>query len=347
MAIDFGSKNIGIALVQHGDFAPNRVLYAGTIFVAARPMNEAVVPRAESRRIRRTRKTHVARLRRLAQALRGIRGSSEILRFCKRRGFSHDAEDSDDASLSFQFPREQFFAALKAEICRVVPAADHDRVTKACSKHLNEAKRRSAEIRPCDSITGGRRSVNGRAVATTSRADNACRKRLQEALFVWLKPVFEVTQKAQQLRKSVVHWIGELCKPRTALRRTGTRRRGSSQGRAAKAQSAQESDHKHIRARVRQEAPADLADSFDDNWAETYGRNVTEIVAGAGRSNPLLPETFRYVRRLLLDGRAISNRTAVTLQDLFGRKQQILLRGCGNSCKEGSFRWPAAVSTVS
>ena len=111
LAVDFGSKHIGVALVEHSRDCPNRVLYAATLTVAAKPLKDLVEPRAMARRIRRTRKTHRRRLQRLAQSLSDVRGADAILRFCRRRGFSYDSGEEQDEQ-SFHISREEFFAAI-------------------------------------------------------------------------------------------------------------------------------------------------------------------------------------------------------------------------------------------
>jgi hypothetical protein len=58
--------------VRHADDVPNRVLYACTVVVDAKPLKELVESRAGTRRLRRTRKTHHRRLRRLAQSLADV-----------------------------------------------------------------------------------------------------------------------------------------------------------------------------------------------------------------------------------------------------------------------------------
>src|SRR5579862_7493292 len=98
LAIDFGAKYIGLALVEHGADCPNRVLYAATLVVEAKPLNALTGPRAECRRLRRTRKTHRQRLRRLQQALAGVANADTILRFCRRRGYSHAEKEREDDS---------------------------------------------------------------------------------------------------------------------------------------------------------------------------------------------------------------------------------------------------------
>ncbi len=94
LAIDYGSKYIGIALVSHSRSDPNRVLYGGVLVVEPKPLKKCVGPRAQVRRIRRTKKTGRRRLRRLAQALHGIGGAAEILRYCRRRGYAYDRDEA-------------------------------------------------------------------------------------------------------------------------------------------------------------------------------------------------------------------------------------------------------------
>src|SRR4051794_22700620 len=93
LAIDFGSRYIGIALVRHPQPLQNQVLYAATVTVETKPLSALVETRAQVRRLRRTRKTHHRRLLRLAHALRGVPNADQLLRFCRRRGFSHEAAD--------------------------------------------------------------------------------------------------------------------------------------------------------------------------------------------------------------------------------------------------------------
>ena len=112
LAIDYGSKYIGLALVRHADDVPNRVLYACTVVVDAKPLKELVESRAGTRRLRRTRKTHHRRLRRLAQSLADVPNIETILRFCRRRGFSHASDENQDEQ-TFHIPRERFFEFLE------------------------------------------------------------------------------------------------------------------------------------------------------------------------------------------------------------------------------------------
>ena len=133
LSVDFGSQYIGLALVRHEDGIANRAVYAATVVVDAKPLSSAVNVRVQTRRIRRTRKTHRRRLRRLAQSLAGIGGADEIVRFCRRRGFSHEPtepDEADDAS-AFRVSREEFFRALRGEVDRIVAPADRGTIARA------------------------------------------------------------------------------------------------------------------------------------------------------------------------------------------------------------------------
>jgi len=326
LAIDFGSKNIGLALVEHTENVANRVLYAGTMVVAARPLNAAVQPRAMSRRMRRSRKTHAGRLRRLGQALAGINGAREIVRFCRRRGYSHEPEDSDESTRGMHFSREDFFDALRQEINRVITLEERDRTLRACSKHLNEARIRTTELRParfenrgptkCQWI-GCRKNV--------PRAANAIKERIQQALYAWMKPIFDECSNFQGLRHSVDHWILEL----DALAHWYAKNQKlNEQARKEKQKLINKRKnliYKHLKSRVCQEVSEELAEKFRENWTETYGRNITEIITGVqgGRTRYCREHSNSFVE-FFLAGKQIPNRTDITMADLFGRKQQIL-----------------------
>lgn len=91
LSIDFGYKNIGIALVQSND-ATNNPLFAGTLLYDPRQLSDKVEPRAQLRRLRRTRKTKRNRLRKLESRLLSLGLQLEtvqkLITFCRRRGYS-------------------------------------------------------------------------------------------------------------------------------------------------------------------------------------------------------------------------------------------------------------------
>ncbi len=120
LGIDFGAKNIGLALVENRPGQPAVVRYAATLVAELKPLKKLVEPRAERRRMRRTRKTRRRRLRRLAAALRGIAGAEKILRFCRRRGYSHDPKQSPTLSNSAR-------TAHQPELSEIVSRLDQNK----------------------------------------------------------------------------------------------------------------------------------------------------------------------------------------------------------------------------
>jgi ferritin len=326
LSIDYGSKYLGISLVQHESGVENRVLYAATVVAEPKPLKALVETRAMTRRMRRTRKTHERRLRHLADALCGIRHAEKILLFCRRRGFSYTPDETDDVETQFHVPRAVFFESLRREIEFEINACDRDRVWKACQRHLNEGCRREGELRParfdnrgpskCQWI-GCKRNV--------PRAANAIEERLQQALFAWLKPIFDVSADPVRLRRSVNHWIGELA----ALSRAYARLKEDDRDTVASQRKLLDKRKGRIflllKNRASTEAPNANGEAFADNWRETYSKNVTEIVKGerSGRV-PYCREHSREFVEYFLAGKPIPNRTDITEADLFGRTQQIL-----------------------
>ena len=78
LSIDFGYKNIGIALVRNQE-GTNIPLSAGTLLYDPFQLSTKVGPRAELRRGRRTRKTKRHRLNRLKRALLSLNLSGDII----------------------------------------------------------------------------------------------------------------------------------------------------------------------------------------------------------------------------------------------------------------------------
>ena len=292
LGIDYGAKHIGVALVDG-----RRVLYAATIEVAPKALSELVKERAKTRRIRRTRRTHRSRLNRLRQAIDGIPGAKEVLRFCRRRGYSYKPKKKD---LGLSQPRSAFFDALRKEVARRIQPDDEARVLRACSKHLNEQCRRGEEIRPArfDNRNPPKCRWEG-CNRNTPRTKNALRERLQQALFAWLCPVFEQTRDRPALRGFLEDLIGDMVK--------------------------RPDDHKACYARLRERVKAEAtpaARRFIKNWKEHYCKNVTSILTKekAGRIRYCRDHSRQYVE-YLLDGKEIPNKID---GKPVGRKQAIV-----------------------
>jgi hypothetical protein len=329
LAIDFGSRNIGLALIDHSGPVPNRVLYAATFVVDAKWLNARVTTRVQARRIRRTRKTHQRRLQRLSQALQDVPDVGPILRFCRRRGYSYDEPEDTDPNRAFHVSRERFFEALEEEIRQRIAPPFQRRVLLACEKHLNRQRRRETELRParfenrhpskCQWV-GCRRNV--------PRAGNDCLGRVQQALYVWMKPVFDDSPDPDRLRRSVDHWITELdalahCYAKIERKETLDEERKKRERQLVDRRKRRV--FQNLRTRVRQEASAEVAESFEKNWSKTYCRSLTDILRGKqGGRVRYCREHSRLFVDFFLGGRPIPNRTAVDEADLISRKQQIV-----------------------
>jgi hypothetical protein len=156
LAIDFGSKNIGMALVRNAKDGTNTPLFVGVLRYDSSLINQKVEPRAEIRRVRRTRKAKKTRLRRLHETLAAMGLHSEqikpIIRFCARRGYKSLWSDSDKSTHECQpglyhYPREAFFAALRAELESRLSESDAQRSLQVCEQVLNRAGDRRLEVR--------------------------------------------------------------------------------------------------------------------------------------------------------------------------------------------------------
>ncbi len=324
LAIDFGSKYVGIALVHHPGPLRNRVLYAATVVVEAKPLNALSENRAQVRRLRRTRKTHRRRLRSLAQALAGVHGADQVVRFCRRRGYGYDTDPADDPDTrAFHRHRSEFFAALRAEVDRVIAPSHRERVLALCSRHLNEACDREAELRPARFENRGPTRCNWQGCTDrVPKASNDHGGRLRQALFAWLLPVFAESQDRERLRRSIEYWVARL----DALARV--RQRGADDpGTKKLVDGTARRVYKALLARVRREATHPTAEAFEQNWKEHYRKYLSAVVRGeqGGRVRYCRQHSRAFVDHLLA-GKPVPNREDLTEADLVSRKQQILFR---------------------
>lgn len=322
LALDFGSRYIGIALVDHPEPGTNRVLYAATLVVEPKPLNALVENRAGVRRLRRTRKTHKRRLRRLAQALQGIPNADHVVRFCDRRGYSYDEQEVDPETRSFQSHRSVFFEALREEVARSIPAEHQARVLASCSKHLNEDCRRTAELRPARFENRGPTRCNWQGCdKLVPQAEHDFAGRLRQSLFAWLLPVFGESPDRDKLRRSVDHWVGELDGLARALHKAADKEERKPLNKRVNRV------YRNLLERVGKEATFDVAEKFREDWKEHYRRILSDVVRGAqgGRVRYCRQHSVEYVDYLLA-GKKIPNREDITEADLVSRKQQIIFR---------------------
>jgi hypothetical protein len=197
LAIDFGSKHIGLSLVLNEKDGRNTPLFAGVLKYEKSFLNKKVEPRAEIRRIRRTRKARRVRLRRLHEALVGIGVPSEqippIIRFCVRRGYKSlwEVEEkfkNEFKGIVYHYGREEFFAALKTELEGRLSEQDARLSLLACEQILNRSGDRRLEIR---SVRVENRGVSRCAWdgcdRVTPRRANAVRDPIAQLIFTVYK----------------------------------------------------------------------------------------------------------------------------------------------------------------
>jgi 5-methylcytosine-specific restriction endonuclease McrA len=328
LAIDYGSKYIGLALVEHSRDHPNRVLYAATISIQSRPLKALVETRATARRMRRTRKTHRRRLQRLNQALAGIPNVESILRFCRRRGYGYEPPEDQADEPTFRISRERFFKALDDEINTAIEAPYREQVRKACARHLNRERRAGSELRPARFLNRGLARCHWTGCRNNvPRAAGAVRERLQQTLYGWLQPIFKESCDPARLRKSVDHWIGEL----VGLSRAYCRAEDRAASRDA-AKAAQKPVNKRIKRvfgnlqkRIREECLPETAEAFQANWSRYYRKQLGEIIRGEvrGRVRFCRKHSDEYVETVL-SGQAVPIREDLSERDLNSRRQQIV-----------------------
>jgi len=160
LSVDFGYKNIGLALVRNQD-GINIPLFAGTLLYNPYQLSTMVGPRAELRRGRRTRKTKRHRLNLLKNRLLEMNLSEEtvqqLVTFCRRRGYSSlfDRQETTKTGMGdgkeeiiFRFSREEFFGALERQIEGLVPDEKRKQVLAKCEDILNRNGNPSQEVRP-------------------------------------------------------------------------------------------------------------------------------------------------------------------------------------------------------
>ncbi|MGO9121167.1 MAG: RRXRR domain-containing protein [Desulfomonilaceae bacterium] len=158
LGIDYGSSNIGIALVRN-TAEGNEPLFAGTMLIDARKLREKSETRAAIRRLRRTRKTKKSRLRDLRAKLMALgsdpESASRVIRFCERRGYKSlfgEKEKKDNAGeeeLTYRYTREEFFESLEKELSQIFPSLEMQRRVLAASERiLNRYGDPRNEVRP-------------------------------------------------------------------------------------------------------------------------------------------------------------------------------------------------------
>lgn len=330
LAIDYGSKNIGVALVRNENDR-NIPLYAGTLRYDNFVIKKKVQPRASIRRTRRTRKTKKARLRMLHQNLisSGIPPdkTQEIVRFCKRRGYKSlwdkdevqtAAKDSGDEIL-YRFSRETFFNALSLELQKLLPPEQQNIALNICEKVLNRKGDRFQEIRPIriDNRGVSRCAWKG-CRKITPRRHNAVHDALSQVIYtIYQAPISRNPDLRTEIEK-MLDRVADLAKRyRNANGSDPTKERRALM--------------KKIRAEFKllqhltEEDLRISASGRDVNDVWKYNKkNLENIVKNqTGRNRYCRSHSAEYVEYVLSD-KPIPFKKTLTEKDLFSRREEIL-----------------------
>ena len=112
-----------------------------------------------------------------------------------------------------------------------------------------------------------------------------------------MKPVFDVSENAGALRRSIDHWIAELDALARWYRKTRTLDEAAAKEERKKIDRRKNHVYKNLRERVGRECTGDLIEQFKENWGRTYSRNLTDIVHGGqgGRVRYCREHSLRFV----------------------------------------------------
>jgi hypothetical protein len=330
LSIDFGYKNIGIALVRNQN-GTNSPLFAGTIRYDPFQLSTKVGPRAELRRARRTRKTKKRRLNLLTKKLLAINLPEEtvqrLITFCRRRGYSslfNGKEPSvterthSDGEIIFRFSREEFFNALEKQIESMVSEEKRKVVLSKCEKILNRAGGLSNEIRPIriDNRGASRCAWDG-CESVPPRRDNALRNPLSQFVHTVFASSLRGNMALQQEVARMLDRVAELGKR--------LRHRGGPNP---------DTEHKVLKTAIGEElkllkniygSSADLAEESPTPWTRIR-RNIMNLIEQTGGRNRFCRyHSSQYVTHFT-EGKPIPFKTTLTERDLVSRREEILFQ---------------------
>jgi hypothetical protein len=332
LAIDFGSKYIGIALVRT-EGTTNTPLLAGTIKYDRYSLSKKTEPRVQLRRLRRTRKTKKARLRRLEHGLVALGLETHtvnyLLNFCKRRGYKSlfdesrelGAIDKDEEETVFRFSREEFFKALEKELSACLPEEKRSQTLALCEHVLNRDGDRFKEVRLIrfDNRGSSRCAWDG-CNCVSPRRDNALRDALAQFVF---------TVYAQRLREDQ-DLLGQFNVMLDKLEKLGKRLRNIN-GADPKA------ERKALLKKIGEELkllkglvgvdPGTEEGESNSGEAWTHiRRNLMNLLEKSGGRNRFCRgHSAEYIQHLL-SGTQIPFKRTMTEKDLVSRREEILLQ---------------------
>ncbi len=332
LAIDFGSKNIGLALV-HNQNRVNIPLFAGTALYDRFHLSKKVEPRVQMRRMRRTKKTKQARLRRLEAGVLSLGLERELvgwlINFCRRRGYkslfdegreSRREKTEEDAEV-FRFSREEFFNTLENELPARLPEDQLIPVMHLCEQVLNRDGDRFKEERliRIDNRGASRCAWDG-CSRVTPRRDNALRDVLAQFVFTVYaqdvrgnpdlqKKVERMLDRVAELGKRFRHASG----PHPEVERKVLRKALGEELKLLKGLSglARDLPEEEIAPR--------------EAW--TYiRRNLMNLIEQSGGRNRFCRQHSAQYASHLLAGKVIPFKQSLTERDMTSRRQEILFQ---------------------
>lgn len=328
LAIDYGSKYIGLALVRN-EGGRNEPLFAGTLQYDSFILKKKVEPRAHIRRIRRTKKAKKTRLRRLKQGLEAAGIPAEkilpIVRFCRRRGYKSlwDKEEAlsrdyrEEGENLYRFSREDFFDALEKELERLLPTQQRALALEVCEKVLNRQGDRCLEIRPMRiENRGTSRCAWDGCTRVTPRRDNAIRDALAQFVFT----VYKAPLTEHPSRQSEVKQMLDLLEVLAKRYRNAA---GANVAAERKALMKKVGKELALLKELRPDGGDTNTEDAKKTW-EHIRRNIKNlIIRQAGRNRYCREHSAQYVE-YLLTGRPIPFKRTLTERDIVSRREEIL-----------------------
>ncbi len=329
LSIDFGSKNIGLALVRNeGD--KNIPLFGGTLSYDPVQLKKKLNPRPLLRRMRRTRKARKTRLRKLGQGLKSI-GLDEkliiqLVSYCKRRGwislFGNNETDvyrtKDDGEILFGFSREEFFKALEKELLEKVPSEKYKNALSVCENVLNRYGDPHKEVRliRIDNRGVSRCAWEG-CDRVTPRRDNAIKDALSQFVYVIIDR--DRLLKEDGLKQQLTDTLDRLEEIGKRLRNAGGRNPLKRDPQQVKA------ERKILLKRRNKELRLIKELSNDDTWSTNRTNIINILEKSRGRNRYCRKHSAEFLR-YWIEGKAVPFNRSLTEKDIMSRREEVLFQ---------------------
>lgn len=348
LGIDFGSQNIGIALIRHSSQNPNEPIYAGTLRVdtgGQEGLPTKVNDRKTARRMRRTQSTKKRRLRLLRDSLNSLDIAEEavnsIISFSRRRGYSWIKKDEggyrkkkkEEEIFQFGVSRKDFLPSLEIEIKKLIPEEKREQVFQACKAILD--KEPGEDIRPArfDNRNPSKcRWDNGEGGCNNNvpAARNAVDLRLRQSFIAKLVPLFDAIAENERdkFREQFEFFISDfngLAKKYqefSELENPDAEKEKELNKIYSKKKAAFK---KHLLKSAKPVLGKSFADDLNKNFQEFYGKELNNLVkkVQSGRVSFCREHSDDYIR-YLLSHKDVPYKKTIEDKDIKSRQQQIL-----------------------